>query len=184
MSNLESNKLLASIYIACLVIFITSFMIDSLYKPEKVESNGYVIEVNEVKTSASKDEPVIDFNLMLANANIEKGKVVSRKCGTCHTFEKGGANKIGPNLWGIVNNKRAHMDSFKYSSALVKKGGEWTVNSLVNFLHNPGKYLSGTKMSFIGLKKPEDLVNMIAYLNTMSDNQHDLTKVDKIELIN
>ena len=80
-------------------------------------------------------------------------------------FAQPGANKVGPNLWGIVGAKKARRSDFLYSKAMTNKGGRWTKEELYHFLHKPSKYLPGTKMSFVGISKAEDISNVIAYLS-------------------
>ena len=107
---------------------------------------------------------------MLAGANIENGKNVAKKCLQCHTFEKGGLNKIGPNLYGVLGKKFAHMAGFAYSTALSKMQGTWTFEELNKMIYKPGKFVSGTKMAFAGLKEAKDRADVIAYINSMSDS--------------
>ncbi len=104
-----------------------------------------------------------------ASADMAKGAKVYKKCVACHTIEKGGANKTGPNLFGIVNGAVAGRPDYKYSAALKKYGGEWSPERLDEFLTKPRKAIKGTRMSFAGLKKEKDRANLIAYLAVQSD---------------
>ena len=105
----------------------------------------------------------------LAAADPEKGAKVFRKCAACHTVKRGGKNKTGPNIYGIIGGPVAARDGFNYSKALMEIGGEWTLELLDAFLESPRKAVKGTKMSFAGLKKSGDRANLIAYLNTFSE---------------
>ncbi len=105
----------------------------------------------------------------LSAADLAEGEKVFKKCKACHTVNSGGKKKVGPNLYGIVGRSVATSDGFKYSKALTDFGGEWTIERLDAFLDKPKSTVKGTKMSFAGLKKPADRVNLIAFLNTQSD---------------
>ncbi|MEK6734228.1 MAG: cytochrome c family protein, partial [Pseudomonadota bacterium] len=102
--------------------------------------------------------------------NSENGAILAKKCAVCHDFTKNGPNRVGPNLWGIVNNKKAHRADYTYSKALAGKGGVWSYEDLFHMIHKPMEFLPGTKMNFIGFKKPEDVADVIAYLRSLSDN--------------
>ena len=106
---------------------------------------------------------------MLAAADVAAGKKSARKCSACHTFDEGGANKIGPNLWNIVNRPIASDGDFAYSKALKgKAGGTWTYEELDAFLAKPKAYAPGNKMTFPGFKKVGARADMIAYLRSLS----------------
>jgi cytochrome c len=107
---------------------------------------------------------------LIASADPAKGQDIAKKCLTCHTFGQGEPAKVGPNLYGIVGNKHAHMEGFSYSSAMKDTPGTWDYAHLAHFLLNPREAVPGTKMTFAGLKKPEDRAAVIAYLRTLSDN--------------
>lgn len=111
---------------------------------------------------------------MLASADAEAGAKVSRKCAACHSFDEGGPNKVGPNLWDIVGQDIAKHEDFKYSDALAEREGNWTYENLSAFLSNPRDYAPGTKMSFAGIKDDEDLANLIAFLREQSGDPQPL----------
>ena len=97
-------------------------------------------------------------------------RLFNQQCKTCHTVDKGGANKVGPNLWSIVGRKKASHDGFSYSSALQSKGGDWSYEDINHMIVKPQGYVRGTKMAFAGLAKEQDRADVIAFLRTMSDN--------------
>lgn len=107
---------------------------------------------------------------LLAAADVAAGAKLSKKCKACHSFDKDGKNKVGPNLWDIVGNAIAGGEGYKYSGALTDMGGDWTYDNLDAFLIKPKNFAPGTKMSFSGLKSPEDRANLIAFLRSLSDN--------------
>ena len=98
-----------------------------------------------------------DLEAALANADPAKGARVLKKCAACHTVEQGGKSKVGPSLYGIVGGPVAAVEGFKYSKALIGYGGKWTVERLDAFLTKPKKEVKGTKMSFAGLKKEQEI---------------------------
>jgi len=106
----------------------------------------------------------------LAGANVEAGKALFQKqCFSCHTIDKGGANKVGPNLWGVINRLKASHAGYSYSSALTTKGGNWTYEDIDHMVFKPNAYVRGTKMAFAGLPKEQDRADIIAYMRTMAD---------------
>jgi len=107
----------------------------------------------------------------LVGANVEHGKELFQKlCFTCHTIDKGGPNKVGPNQWDLVGRKKASEPGFSYSSAMQGMGGEWTYEDINHMIFKPSAFVKGTKMAFVGVPKEQDRADIIAYLRTMSDN--------------
>lgn len=111
-----------------------------------------------------------DINEALGTADATAGERVFKKCASCHTVEKGGKNRVGPNLYGIVGQAVASAEGFRYSDAMKEFGGEWSPDRLSAYLENPRKAVKGTRMSFAGLKSEEDRADVIAYLNSKSDD--------------
>ncbi|HTE79192.1 MAG TPA: cytochrome c family protein, partial [Reyranella sp.] len=106
----------------------------------------------------------------LKDGNVEKGKALYvQQCFTCHTVDKGGVNKVGPNQWDIVGRMKASHEGFSYSSALQAKGGEWSYEDINHMIFKPQAFVKGTKMAFAGLPKEQDRADVIAYLRTMHD---------------
>ena len=101
---------------------------------------------------------------------MENGEKLFKKCAACHNYEKGGANKVGPQLWNLINRPKANVEGFAYSKALAEYGGEWGYEELAEFLYKPKKYIKGTKMNFVGLKKVKDRADIVYFLRAQSDN--------------
>ena len=129
--------------------------------------------VEETKPEDEKvivvEKPKLTFEEELALASVETGLKLSKKCTACHSLKSGGPNGVGPTLWNIVNAQKANIDGYSYSKALSSIGGNWTVQDLNMWLKSPKKYAPGNKMSFAGLRKIKDRANMIAFLNSISD---------------
>ena len=146
-----------------------SIVTGEYFKAERPEKMGYVVEgVEEEGAGPAEAEKPIEF--YLASADPAKGADVFKKCAACHNADKGGANALGPNLWGALGKPHGHVPGFAYSDALKSVPGTWDWKSMNDWLHNPKKYAPGTKMTFAGLSKPEDRANIIAFLNQHSDS--------------
>lgn len=174
MNGFELNKLAGAVLLAGIIALVVGFVTDGLYKPvREIEKRGYEIAgaVSEaVVADAEAAEPAkpVDISTFMAAADAKAGEVLSKKCAICHDFTKGGANKIGPALYGIAGaDIGKHAPGFAYSPAMAAHGGHWDDQTLSEFLTAPAKYIKGTKMAFVGLAKPEDRANMIAYLKSM-----------------
>ena len=113
--------------------------------------------------------PKLSFEEELALASIDAGAKLSKKCTACHSLNSAGGNRVGPTLWNIVNAPKAKVDGFSYSASLSSLGGSWSVQDLNLWLKSPKKYAPGNAMSFAGLRKIKDRANMIAFLNSISD---------------
>lgn len=174
MDNLQGNKIFAAILVGLLVALVTTIFSEMLVAPKKIEKDFHVVDVPEgdaSQSTATTTEDVIEsLGDLLKTADIAKGQEVAKKCVQCHTFEKGGPNKVGPDLWNIVGAKPATKEGYAYSEAMKKKDGAWTYEELNHYLYNPRKLIPGTKMSFAGLKNVQDRANLIAYLRTLSDS--------------
>lgn len=137
--------------------------------------HGYRIDIPCGSTGGGQDEgPVFDLGLMLASADPAAGEtVLQRQCATCHTWNEGGANGTGPNLYGVIGKDIATKDGFTYSGALSGVEGNWTYEQMNDWLTNPGAFARGTSMAYAGLRSPRrdsDRVNVMAFLASTASN--------------
>ena len=137
--------------------------------------HGYRIDIAETNSGSGEVEgPVFDLGLMLASADPAAGEtVLQRQCATCHTWNEGGANGTGPNLYGVIGKDIASNGSFRYSGALSGVDGDWTYEQMNDWLTNPGSFARGTSMAYVGLRSPRrdgDRVNVIAFLASTTSN--------------
>ena len=168
MSSFEINKIVGAVLAVALVVVVIGMIGDVLVKPK--DHDGTAIVSAAPVVVAKKEEKKLDpIGPMLASANIAKGKKVANQCGSCHTFNKGGKNKIGPALWQVVGRKMGGVASYKYSSAMKAMNKTWGYEEHNAFLVKPRKYIKGTKMAYIGLKKATDRANLIGFLRSLSD---------------
>jgi cytochrome c len=114
-------------------------------------------------------DQVPDFALAIAKASAENGKTIAERCAACHDWAKGGPNKIGPNLYGVVGRARASELGFAYSPALKAKEGTWTYADLFAYLKQPAQFAPGNKMAFAGLPEAQDRLDLIAFLRLQAD---------------
>jgi cytochrome c len=173
MSDLTFNKIAGGVLAAGLAVFLLKEVTAEMFTTEPPEKPGYAITVQEETTggaAAAVDVPP-DWGTVLPAANPEAGKAITAKCASCHTFDPGGANGTGPNLNDVLGRKPASHPGFSYSAAMTDFGSKnpaWDFDHVYMFLANPGKYISGTKMTFVGLKSPEDRIAVVAYLHSLN----------------
>ncbi len=179
MDSFEMNKILGAILGTALIVVALNIASGAIFAPEKPAKPGYTIAVPKEATGGQKEAPAEKeppIAQLLGNADPKRGEDAAKVCLACHTFEKGGPTKLGPNLYGIVGRARATMPGFDYSSGMKGKSGTWTLEDLNQFLAKPQDFVSGTKMTFSGLPRPGVRADVLAYLNSLSDNPAPLPK--------
>lgn len=188
MDQFELNKIAGAVLCALIAIVLPKTLIEmsaeTAAHSKTSASAGYELPVAGATAAKGGTAPVLlagapatavaanifaTVKPLLAAAKPEGGAATFKSCAACHSAEKGGANKIGPALWGIVGRKSAAVEGFNYSESLKGKGGEWTYENLAAFINNPKGYAAGTKMVYSGLADAEKLADVLAYLATLSD---------------
>jgi cytochrome c len=170
--NMGVGALLGTVF----VLMSVSIASDGIFKTKAPEQAGYAIEADEGSEAAGGEAAVAATPIatLLASADATKGANAFKKCVACHTGDKGGANKVGPNLFDLVNRPIASHEGFSYSAAMkdFSQGGsvKWDFEHLNHFLEGPKKYIAGTSMGFAGVKKEAERADLIAYLRSLSDN--------------
>jgi len=178
MDSFEWNKIIGAVLFALLVAFGLSIFSGIFFSTEAPEEPGYTIATAESAggegAGKAGPEPIA---VRLASADAGAGERSAKKCLACHTFGQGEANKVGPNLWGVVGRPIAAHEGYDYSDAMKAHAEEdksWTYEHLDTFLTDPRKVVPGTKMAFAGLKNGGERANVIAFLRTLSDNPEPL----------
>jgi cytochrome c len=183
--SLELNKIAASVLTAGVVAMGTGFIADILIHPHVPEEPHYSVAVKADDGGAEPQEPAGPEPILplLAEADPAAGEGSVRVCQACHSFEKGGPNKVGPNLYSLVGNQIAGVEGFSYSDALSGKEGEWTYEKLNHFLYDPQGWAPGTKMTYNGVKKVQDRANIVAYLRSLADEPAPLPTEEEIAAV-
>jgi cytochrome c len=174
MDTFELNKIAGAFLGSLLLLMVINEIGNLLVHPTHPEKPAIAIEMPEgpaaAATATASKEPEKPLAALLASADAAAGAKQAKKCATCHNFEAGAGNKIGPHLHNVVGRQKASVADFSYSSGMKEKGGSWTYEDLFHFLKDPRSFVSGTKMTFAGLKKPEDRADVILYLRQQTDS--------------
>ncbi|EEY33608.1 MULTISPECIES: c-type cytochrome [Brucella] len=185
MNSTRNNKFIMAFLATVLVVMTTGILSDSLFHSPAPEKPGFAIEVaqgsggGESAAAPAKEE--VSIATLLQSADPARGEVVFKRCQACHTGDKGGANKVGPHLWGVVGRPAASVEGFSYSAAMKEfgaAGNKWDFEHLNKFLTSPKGFIKGTAMGFAGDKKDNERADLIAYLRTLSDNPVPLPAAD------
>ncbi len=172
MSSFEWNKIIASVLTAMIVAMASGILAGQLVRPKELEKPVFVVAGAEPTASAPAAEGAAagpePIGPLLAKADPKRGEQLAKVCATCHTFNKGGANKIGPNLWDITEEAMAEVPGYQFSAAMeAHKGEKWDPDKLNDWLWKPQALIKGTKMTFAGFPKGQDRADVIAYLESL-----------------
>ena len=170
------NKILVSIVFTIILILGINKIADSIFFVEKPEQSAYqVANVTTASTSTTSEDnseksEAGNIMALFASTSATDGEKVFKKCAACHSITKGGANKIGPALWGILGRKAGSLSDYNYSKAMVAYGKQWSFEQMNGFLTKPKEWVKGTKMSYAGLKNAKDRAALILYMNENTDS--------------
>lgn len=177
MNSTRTNKFIMAFLATVFVVMTTGILSDALFHSPVPEKPGFAIEAAEAATGGeaggAAPAAAVPIATLLQTADPKKGETVFKRCQACHTSEKGGANKVGPHLWDVVNRPAASVEGFSYSAAMKEfgaGGNKWDLEHLNKFLTSPKGFIKGTAMGFAGDKKDNERADLIAYLMTLSDN--------------
>jgi len=172
MSAFEWNKIIASVLTAMIVAMAAGILASELVRPKPLEKAVFLPAGAEQVATAAAEQPAAaklePIGPLLANADPKRGEQLTKVCAVCHTFNKGGANKVGPNLWDVTEEGIAEVPNYQFSAALQSdKGQKWDPEKLNQWLYSPQSFAKGTKMTFVGFPKAQDRADVIAYLDTL-----------------
>jgi cytochrome c len=184
MDSFELNKIIGAVLASCILLLVTSFTASAIFAANPPEKPGFAIAAKEAaggaKEGAAAAPPSEPIEKLLQTASVDKGQAAAKVCTTCHTFEKNGPNRVGPNLYGIVGDKKGEgRGGFNFSAAMKAKGGTWTYDDLNQFLTNPKAFVPGTAMGFAGIQKDSQRADVIDYLHTLADTPEPLPTAAK-----
>lgn len=182
MDSFEVNKVAGAVFGALLLVFGSGFVAELIYHGKPAGNAGYALPEGEAESKPAgggEAKAVEPIAVRLASADAAKGVSGTKACQACHSFEKGGPNKVGPDLYDVVERKKGGHEGFDYSAGMKEKGGSWSYEDLDHFLESPKAFVKGTKMAFAGIASPAERANVIAYLRSLSDSPKPLPAADK-----
>lgn len=175
MDSFEWNKIIGAVLGTALFIMVVKIGTEAVFYVPKPTKQAYQVPgVTETLTTNAEaaqpaEEPLPDFATVIPAADAKQGQQVAQRCAQCHDWTKGGPNRIGPNLYGIINRARGKHEGFSYSAAMKNKGGTWTYADLFQYLKSPAAFVPGNKMAFAGLPRAQDRLDLIAYMRSWAD---------------
>jgi cytochrome c len=188
MNSWEFNKIAGALLGTLLFVMGINMLASALFAPTIPEKPGFEVAVADTgATAPAEEEPeeeVVPLAMLLTEAAVEDGIRSARKCSSCHVFEEGGANRVGPVMWDVVNRPKGAVDGFGYSDAMMEVAAEgqvWGYDELDGFLENPRDYMPGTSMGFAGIRSPEERASLILYLRSLSGDPAPLPELASAE---
>ncbi|MFJ5369850.1 c-type cytochrome [Bosea sp. CER48] len=177
--NIEANKIAGAVLSTLLVVMSLNMAAGIVFAPKKPAVPGFDLPSEEPAAAGGAAAPAAEepIAVRLVKADPAKGEKAVGACKACHTFEKGGANKVGPHLFDVYGRSEGSVAGFGYSAAMKGRNDKnWDADALDHFLKNPKAYVPGTAMAFAGISKPETRADVVAYLNTLADAPKPLPK--------
>ncbi|MEX1148306.1 MAG: cytochrome c family protein [Sphingomonadales bacterium] len=186
MNSFEWNKIAGGVLAAVLVVIVIYHLGVSVFKVEPLEQQAYIVEgvVEEETPAPTAEAPADDTEplaVRMADASLERGERVFRRCAACHSVNPADGNRAGPNLYDVVGKSVPARTDFNYSSAMQNYDGDWSFESLDAYLTDPRGYLPGTNMAFAGLRRAQERADIIVFLNQNADDPLPLPEVQEAE---
>lgn len=177
MDSFEWNKVFASVLLGGLLIMLLRTFVVGVEDPNTQQELAYTIALPGTESASAEQVKGPSLAELLATADLKKGAKLFKACASCHTTNKGGPNKQGPNLYGVLGRDIASADGYGYSAALGGQEGNWTWEAMDAWIKSPSAAVPGNKMTYRGQSRDDRRANLLAYLNSMSDNPLPLPEV-------
>ncbi len=171
MDAYEWNKIAGWVLTALIAVLGLSIGTGYLFPVRELDQPAYIVEgVEEEDAGGAAADAEPPISVFLASADLARGENEFRKCSACHTIERGGANGIGPNLWGIMGARHAQVAGFSYSPAMAATADQlWGWDEMSEWIRSPRTYIPGNRMSFAGISRAQDRANLLAWMNQQGD---------------
>jgi cytochrome c len=173
MANMEVNKAFSAVLVAGIAFMVTGLAGRGLVHVERPHESaiqiGEVAAAQTTQAPAAAAPPLEPVTPLLASASVQNGQTLAQRlCASCHSFNEGGRNGVGPNLYGVIGSPHGKVDGFSYSAALKGKGEPWGYENMNAWLQKPSAYAPGTRMAFAGITNTQQRADLIAYLKSIS----------------